>query len=365
MIGIIFDIARIKDSLVYNTLTKEKVKGANVFFVAIDDDLFEELEISKDRKAFINSKKFIDGVVYSYCTTYDSKNNAISIDGCDASYIELLLDTISRFFEEDVLIVASYNDGLIDRGFANPMICSETGEVCLVKKNSLFKENDSKSVKVEYDFLVSQKDKEYCEINIRFDKETEDFLKKIANAGVTVKDNVRSQKEFFGHFKILKTEKRGNSITSILKVDKTSIIAGDTENISAQASIYNFHSHPFEAYLKYRVNYAPPSSQDYKSIFILATQHNTIAHFVASVEGLYVVSVNPEKYGINPNDIIRRQDYDDVDTFEELEKYIEKVNSYEIFNLRLLEWDSDEFQSGIKIKFGKSGNYENCKIRED
>ena len=70
MIGIIFDIARIKDSLVYNTLTKEKVKGANVFFVAIDDDLFEELEISKDRKAFINSKKFREGVVRNYGTLF-------------------------------------------------------------------------------------------------------------------------------------------------------------------------------------------------------------------------------------------------------------------------------------------------------
>lgn len=364
MIGIIFDIAKIKDTTFYNTL-KKKAESENILFVAIDDDLFEELEISKDRKAFINSKKFIDGVLYSFCTIYDSKNNTISIDGCDPKYIELFLDTVSRFFEEDVTIVASYDDGLVDKGFANPVICSETGEVCLTRKNSLFRENDPESVKVEYDFILSQKDSEYCEINIKFDKETRDFLKKIAKAGVTVKNGERSQKEFFGDFKIQRSEKHGNTITSILKIDKSSIVAGDSDNISAQPSMYNFHSHPFEAYLKYRVNYAPPSAQDYKSIFILATQYDTIVHFVASVEGLYVVSVNPEMHDTNPDSIIKSQEYEDVDTFEELEKYIEKVNSFELFNLRLLDWDSDEFRKGIKISFGKSGKYGNCKIRED
>ena len=363
MIGIIFDINTIRDLPLYKSVNNT-IRG-NILFVAVDDDILEQLEETRDKKMFISSRDFLDGIQYSYCTIYDEKNNLIYIDGCDPKYIPLLLDTIARFFEEGVTIVASYKDGLIGKGFGSPEVCSEKGDICLKKKNSFFKDTTEKSVKAEYNFVLSQRHKNHCEIVVKFTRDTREFLRHIVNAGVTVSgDNYRTQKEFFGNFNLVESNLSGKKVVHTLEVDKSSLVSGNEDNIKANASLYNFHSHPFSAYQKYRVNYGPPSDQDYKSIFLMMTKYNSIAHFVPSVEGLYVVSLNPEKYNINPESVIQNIDYDDVETLGELKAYLKRVNSYDVFRLKLLGWDSKEFESGIRVEFGKSGKYGNCKIRE-
>ena len=353
MIGIIFNTETLRD-------TPLREKKGNILFVAIDDDLLEQLEESKDKKKFISSEKFLKGIKYKYCTIYDEKKKVIPIDGCDPKYISLLLDTIARFFEESVTVAASYTDFLARKGFSNPKICSKYGDVCFSKKNSFFKESSEKSVKAEYDFVVSQIDKDYCELNIKLTGDTKNFLKHIVSSGVTLSGDNRSQKEFFGIFKLIDSSIVKNKIIHTLEVDRSSLISGNEDNIKANASLYNFHSHPFAAYQKYRVNYAPPSVQDYRSIFLMAKEYNTIVHFVAGIEGLYVVYVNPEKYYIDPDEIINKLEYDDVETVKELESYIKHVNSYDLFNVKLFKWDS---KGDIVVKFGKSGKYGHCKIR--
>ena len=149
-------------------------------------------------------------------------------------------------------------------------------------------------------------------------------------------------------------------------IDKSSLKSGEEDAISAKPSLYNFHSHPFSAYLKYRVNYGPPSAQDYKSIFMLVTRFNTIVHFVATIEGLYVVSFNPENLKMDQkeaDDLISKMEYDDVETMAELNAYIDRVNSVGLFSVKLIPWNSTEFNH-IEVEFPKSGAYGNCLIRD-
>jgi hypothetical protein len=56
--------------------------------------------------------------------------------------------------------------------------------------------------------------------------------------------------------------------------------------------------------------------------------------------------------------------FDDAKSLSELEKYIEMINTYGLFNVRLIPWKSSEFTKGIRISFSKSGEYGNCLIRD-
>lgn len=366
MIGIIFDVKTIKGTALQHTLGSVIDQSCNILFVAVDDDLFKELDSSQDRKAFVNSEKFISGIHYTMCTIYNEKNQTISIEPCSGEYIQLFLDTVSRFFEDTVTIVASYNDIAIDKGFSNPVICGPSGEVCLLKRNT-HQPVDQNTVKAQYNFLVSQKDKPHCGLILSLEQPTVDFLQNICNAGVTNSNGTRSQKEFFGRFIIKNTKTKGDETIVTLEIDHSSLKAGGEDDIDAKPSLYNFHSHPHNAYMKYRVNYGPPSVQDYKSVFILVTQYSTVVHFVASLEGLYVISFNPEKRNLTvkqADKIIEGLEYKDVDTLGQLELYIEKVNRVGLFSVKLIPWsDSREFNH-IEVEFLKTGEFGNCLLRD-
>ena len=56
--------------------------------------------------------------------------------------------------------------------------------------------------------------------------------------------------------------------------------------------------------------------------------------------------------------------FEDASSIVELQKYIDEINSYGLFDVRLIPWKSPEIKGGIRISFSKSGNYGNCKIRD-
>lgn len=366
MIGIIFDVATIKGTTLYKSLGSVIDSSCNILFIVVDEVLFKELDGSTDRKAFVNSEKFIRGIIYAMCTIYNEKNKTISIEPCAPQYIQLFLDTISRFFEDSITIVAAYDEGIIDKGFSNPIICGPSGEVCLLKRNTI-QQVDKRSVEAHYNFIVSQKDKPHCGLVLRLEQPTVDFLKHICNAGVTESGGTRSQKEFFGRFIIKNTETIGDQTVVTLEIDQSSLKSGGEDDIDAKPSLYNFHSHPYNAYMKYKVNYGPPSVQDYKSVFMLVTQYSTVVHFVATLEGLYVVSFNTDKYNLSTKEaekIIKGFEYDDVDTLPELYAYLEGVNRAGIFNVVLIPWDARERFDHIEVEFLKTGEFGNCLIRD-
>ena len=354
MIGIIFNLEEVKD--LAKSLGIEDGKN-NMIFVIVDDGLFNELEKSRDKKAFTSSLKFREGIEYHFCAIYDSKEGVIKMEKCDSKYIKLFNESVSKFFK-DVKIMVPYKEELIKEGFSNPLICGRDGEVCLIRDPSSPKPKKD-TVKLDYAFIVSHTSKKFCEIIIKIGRESIEYLQHI--------NKTSKSKEMFGRFDISNVDQRGSQIIYTLSIDRTSLIEGKDDEIDATPSIYNFHSHPEDAYKKYKVKYAPPSTQDYKSIYILATEYNTIVHFVSSLEGLYVVYLNPDNKFSNKKlreDIIEKMRFDYAKSLLELEKYIKTINTYGLFSVRLIPWKSSEFTKGIRISFSKSGKYGNCVIRD-
>ena len=56
----------------------------------------------------------------------------------------------------------------------------------------------------------------------------------------------------------------------------------------------NFHTHPKGEYKKQKVKYAWPSGDDYLSIMEKMYTENTILHIVATMEGIYAISLSPK-----------------------------------------------------------------------
>jgi len=118
----------------------------------------------------------------------------------------------------------------------------------------------------------------------KIDKHTVTQLKKYPFSKCTLNKNKScTQKEIAGSLSLIKNN---------LKLDKSSIIYGNEEGVPIVKSFYNFHSHPKEAYEKYNVKYAIPSSQDYIGYIHSVYKHNTRCHFIAAIEGVYIISMS-------------------------------------------------------------------------
>ena len=352
MIGIIFNIEDVKDLVKSLRIGTE---NNNILFIVIDEDLFEKLEKSFDKKTFTSSLKFREGIKYHTCSTY--KDGIIKIGKCDSKFLKLFNDSVKKFFKNDVKVMAPYKEEIIEEGFTNPYICGKDGEVCLIR-DPTSPASKKDTVKLDYAFIVSHRSKKFCEIVLKIQEESIKYLQHINK---TSKSN-----EIFGKFNISNVNQDGSEILYTLSIDKSSLTTGKDDEIDATPSLYNFHSHPEDAYKKYKVNYGPPSTQDYKSIYILATEYNTIVHFVSSIEGLYVVYLIPDNKmsTIQRENIIEKMRFEDSNTISELKKYIETINSYGLFKVRLIPWNSLEITKGIRISFSKSGNWGTCKIRD-
>lgn len=364
-IGLIIESTYIKNP----ELNQKNTTNGNIIFVVIDEECFKKLEnlkIGEDRSTYINSSKFINNIIYYMYIQYNEKDNTIFLNNCDEKYIELLFKTFNLFFEDTLSIITLYknNDKLIQHGFSDPIICHKN-DICLIRPNSFIKDINAQSTRYEIEYLKTQINNDYCSIIINLDKYSIDYMKYLITGGVTLSDKKRSQKEYFGHFDIIKTELKKGSIIHTISLDKNTLVSGKDDEITIdKASLYNFHSHPFQAYLKYKTKYGIPSISDYKSVFIMSKHHNTIVHFVASLEGLYIISINPENKTLQLSDThvnnFIQDNFNYKDEITDISHYIKFINDFRLFKLNLLKWDKISGHN-ISLKFNKVGK--NCIIK--
>ena len=206
--------------------------------------------------------------------------------------------------------------------------------------------------------MSTQLNSKHCEIILKIDEASLDKLKTI------ITENKNETKEIFGCFKILTNKKTKGNIVHTIGIIEDSLKSGSTDDVSANPTIYNFHTHPISAYELYNVNYGPPSVQDYKSIYLMCKDYNCIVHFVASIEGIYIVYLSPdfkETSGINK---IIEQNFKYEDKKVNLNEYLNKINTLRLFVVDLKPWDNLELRKGLKIRFRKSGEWGSCKIRD-
>ena len=339
-------------------------KGTNLLFIVLPRNVFDKLESlpkGEERQKYFDSKSVQKKIVYQCESVFDPVQKLIYLGSCDLRFVSLFNETVYRFFESDVHIVAPYNPRLVQFGFDNPRICGSG--VCLSKRDPLEISSSLKDVKTDLAFLKQNQGKEFCEIFLTIEQPTLDYLKHLTVGGVSKDKNThkRSQKEYFGKFDISKRKVRGkNKIIYTIKVDKKSVFVGENEQTDGFDSLYNFHSHPFEAYQKYKVKTGVPSIADYVSVYVLALR-GTIIHFVATLEGVYAISLNPEHVLVSepPDQVIKfiQKNYDIPR--EDLDFYLATVNKLGLFHVELFPYKEGKL---IKADFLKRGKYENCII---
>jgi hypothetical protein len=291
-----------------------------------------------------------------YSTPIKQSNNYVYFDtNINKDFIGLLKQTIPK----GSVLVCDYDQSFLTLGFKNPQMC-KPGGICLYHGGNGNGGEDVDYITREYEFLSTQLYKDHCEIILKLKESALEKLKHI------ISENKDETKEIFGSFKIVENRKEGGRIIHTLDIIASSLKSGSTDDVSASPTVYNFHTHPVSAYKMYKVKYGPPSVQDYTSIYTLCKTYHCVVHFVASIEGIYIVYLLPGVKGSKTN-IIKtiEKNFKYNEKKVELRAYIDKLNSMEIFSISLLDWQDPTLRTGIPIQFRKSGEWGNCKIRDD
>lgn len=369
MIGIIINLSN-NELKIFKEYC-EALKRENFAFIVLSDTDFDKLEFSDDKKTLLNSPDFLKKIKYKLCGSYSPKDNVLTIEDCDEKYSDLLFETIHKYFEDELTIIVPYKNAFLKQGFNEIIECNSEGNgLCMRRRNQFLNKSDKQSATLQISYLKKMYEKEYCTISLKLEDDSIQYLQYVTKAGVTAnkKGDGMSQKEVFGKFKIIKSEIHKGNITHTLQLDKSSIVYGEEDEITTTGSLYNFHSHPHNAYVMYGAKYGVPSLADYIAVYTLCKVQNTIVHFVASLEGLYVISINPKskvcklpvKEGLKF--VKKNFRYNEGHNIEDLDHYMKYINSKGVFKLSLIPWNKLG-EKLISIEFNKVGKI--CVINEN
>lgn len=335
-------------------------------------NILESLPKGRQRIDYIDSSAFIESIFGLAFLIYDKNKRVCEITKVSGPVISYVIDSALCNLPNDVTlwIRISLNDYRIDSllkeyiklGFHDPYInkTSPLGHtfnsdgLCMIRQNDI---NDDINSTNEVKFVMTQflaKNKSYCTLKARLSNSAIQYLRNICKRGFTWnKDGKISQKELAGKLVLSKIT---SDLVSELDVDKESIVSGGEEEVDLVDGLYNFHSHPQEAYERNNVQLGWPSAHDYLGFIKSSVLYDTILHIVSCVEGFYVISLND--YWTNNKDKIDKDvisfvleqynhEYKKGDT---LERYVRTVNSTSyngnpLFLLQFFTWDSasDEF----------------------
>ena len=339
------------------------------------------------RVAYINTKDFVDSIKGFAYIVYSRKKKVCEIMGIRGMLLTNILDITLASIPNDTtlwigidirdpsfdIIVKDY----ISSGFRDPYICkvSPLGYnfadhgLCMMKIN----DKDSYNAKKDVEYVLSQflnNRTGNCEVTVRFDKNTCEYLQKLTQMGSTENGNgTITQKELAGTFRVDKIE---DDLTYILVIDRSSTITGKEEGVPIAKGLYNFHTHPREAYENHNTNIGWPSAQDYVGFIASIIAYKTILHVVVSIEGLYVIALTNEwlngkvvldmgfkNFILGNYNLCNQKD-------KGIDWYVKKVNSigfkgYPVFHLTFLPWD--KCTQKMKIPYAKNNN--NCFSRQE
>ena len=144
------------------------------------------------------------------------------------------------------------------------------------------------------------KSKKPIKINLKFDNEDLDYLRKLTKGSHTLNDDgLITQKEVSGTLHI---EKMKDDF--MIKLDKTKKFnAHDEDSVRLVEGLINFHTHPESIYNELKVDLMYPSPDDYMSILTLllqpyffenneGTKNPLLFSCVVTLEGIYIISLN-------------------------------------------------------------------------
>ena len=340
------------------------------------------------RVQYINTLQFINFIQgYAY-TTYDDKKNVCELLRKQNIKMEQIVRELIGVFPNNSLIWDSIpikslkfktiTQEYIKAGFSDPHISKLTPEghklgsyaLCMIKVNNNRTQTNNITNQIKYVLEEFARNIKPCQMKVSLTNDSIIFMRDLQRMGGTLNsDGTITQKEIAGN---LRCEKVSDNLVHQLSIDHASLITGKEQGVPIVPGLYNFHSHPAEAYEANNVKVGWPSAQDFLGFLRAFIEDNTILHMVASIEGLYVISMN-RYWLLNKNKIDKG-----VGTFI-LEKYnfcgvkgltpvyytqlINKISikGYPLFVVQYTPWH--EADSIFRVEYVKD-NKVNCFTRD-
>lgn len=267
----------------------------------------EAIPKGEGRVQYINSAPFVNSIFGHTYLIYDKKKKVCEIMGMKGAVLAKVLESVLRNIPNDVTLWVGivlddpYLDLLVKDytsvGFHDPYVCKASPlgfafagyGLCMLRQNDVVDNNAANDVKyVLTQFMAEQKG--YCTLSARLSDNAINYLQQVAKMGSTHNSSGEiTQKELAGRLVAGKIEP---DLTYHLDVDRNSIVSGQEEGVDIVGGLYNFHSHPQEAYDRNNVKLGWPSAQDYVGFLGSSMVHDTILHIVMSLEGFYVLSLS-------------------------------------------------------------------------
>lgn len=353
--------------------------------------VLESIPKGKGRVLYINSIPFVESILgYSYLI-YDKKRQVCEIMGnIGSTNVSKILDSILSNFPNNILLWVGFDlsnpkfnnlvENYVKEGFGEPYICKRsslgfsfsTYGLCMVRKNDIVGDNNALN---DVKYVLTQflsKQRGICTLKAYLSDESIYYLYKITQIGSTLNENGSiTQKEIAGK---LKAGEVNNDLSFSLNVDRDSIKTGDEETVEIIKGLYNFHSHPQQAYERNDVKLGWPSAQDYVGYINASLVYDTILHIVSSIEGFYVISLS--EFWVNNKNQLNKSIIEFIGekynicyknaTEKTVSWYIKEVNniSYNdyppIFLVQFFSWN--DAKKVFEVPFRKSGT--NCFCRE-
>lgn len=326
------------------------------------------------RVKYLCSSKFLPFIKDHIFFSYDPDKKVCRLYNDSFDHIDKVLGSLLTNLPNDItiLIKVPINDSnfkksitqLIKYGFSNPWICSD--DLCLTKQNNPLAKSFNPTMDIKY--LVEQYSfPKGCSMEIALSKGAVNYLKQTTIIGSTINPTGNiSQKEMSGMLYISSSK---SSIMQILDVDPDTIITGDEEKIPVISGLFTFHSHPQNAYENHKVTMGWPSNHDYLGFASAFIAHNTIVHFVAAIEGIYVIQLGNYWFDkpILSSEVegFILKSYSFQDKSKSAKSYCKSINSINFENQPLFIIHHIPWEKGtkpIQISFPKIG--QNCFVRQ-
>jgi hypothetical protein len=378
MESIMFDFNIIKyytNNLLNKLENIPKVKNYLGIIIITSKNIIQKIDNIKnkqDKFVYINSDEFIDNIIYYVFFDCNIQKKLCKIININPKYLDNLIDSFLLNFPNDFMIGIKIDiskiKNYINLNFHIILLC-ENKYFCLYKFNNI---NTTKNINInDIKYISKYIDKENCSLKIKLENETINKLKKFSFIGSTLnKNKTISQKEISGRLLLKKID---NNLNHILYIDNDSIQYGDEDKVNVTPGLYNFHSHPYYTYHKFNVKHAYPSAHDYVGFISSMFIYGTIAHFVLTIEGIYIITLNKiwinkkskllsvelinfvmNNYKVKNNDIKTTDEY--INIIQNI-----KYKNKQLFNIYFYNWNISEIL--LDINYLKENN--NCLYNDD
>ena len=352
----------------------------------IDDESFdylESLQSGKPKIDYLDTDQFIKSIRSFSYIIYNKSSKYCEIDLVEGNLLEETVEIALEYLPNDTMLFIfipldriSHRliSSLAQLGFGEPFISdgnpfnlhrnTVTG-IYLSKLNFLV---DPKNISYDIEYALQNfydLDKNFCEVSFVFSEKTLKFFKKLSKIGSSWNgDKNITQKEIGG--KLIPSSLDENFLVT-LDIDISSLILGEEEGVKVVGSLFNFHSHPKEAYQRHEVELGWPSTQDYIAFLSTFSHYNTILHVVIAVEGIYIISLSD--FWFEKNLKLTKSQMKDIIKFIEdnykldkkqlsIKQYVKNINALRYKDKQLIEVNFVQFKdcgNPLKVKYYKRG----------